>query len=847
MEDKEYHISVRGEKLGPLTTDEVQRKIAAGEVTLNDMAWKAGLPDWVPLRVLMPPALPPSAATSSPPPLPKNIPGMPIVYPVLSPPKKKSMTWLWVTLSIVLVLAFVGVIAGSVFLVNRVTKLGTDEVAFRPLLEERAKHQPQWRESDYTPSGPADVPDGKVFELIRYHSEGRDLAAYLTPDPKDGKKHPAIVWAHGGFGGIGRYFWEPVSKRNDQSARAFREKGIVMMCPSWRGENDNAGRFELFYGEVEDFLWAIQHVKKLPYVDPERVYIGGHSTGGTMTLLAAVSSDQFRAAFSFGGMIDGVATLGDGEGYGNTPYDPASNIDHRLRSPTRYAKFMRRPTFYFEGGEYYDGISAWAMKLDAHGHLQTYQLPGDHFDILHPITPLIAEKILQDKGPKCNIRFTEAELKQRYEAAFSHTLATELAAWSRSGGSLVERLEKADEDDMLLHTEADLKAVVQAVKQAKTQSPEATANFATLADLRNGIEDEDLLAGFDKQAVPALIIWAQGRLNEAAAFEKEEAETFFNLLSALAGARNADAADLVIAAVRSGKLPDTHHWGSVFNAYDDEHPHTEEIMRAFAVDPPPNLVGVLLLDAANNLFLDGWEGTHPFDSVKGAALMKAWLEHPDPEQSGHAHSAALGAAFVKAVPRDELIALALEHADKAVQMEGAWSDVKAEDGKQGLAFLQQSCLHLHQSARAQDYLKELNREKDIPQQALEPAFAAQAKISQWLQHPSELGNEPLSIEVYDHQKLFWPPTKDQREMWLIKFTHKDGDKIKTSYGCVGSMTWSSFEEFSTPPPPAELYLHHCTLELERDQHRTEGAAKKDDARTQALEALKKGNPGVFDQ
>ena len=298
--------------------------------------------------------------------------------------------------------------------------------------------------------------------------------------------------------------------------------------------------------------------------------------------------------------------------------------------------------------------------------------------------------------------------------------------------------------------------------------------------------------------------------------------------------------------MKSSTLPDTHDWGSVFGAYHEEHPQTEKVMRAFAADPPPNLVGVLLLDTANNLFLDGWAGTHPFDSAKGAALMKAWLEHQDPEQFSHAHSAALGAAFVKAVPRDELITLALKHADKAVQLEGAWSDVKAGNGTRGLAFLQQACLQLHQSARAQDYLKELNHEKDIPQQALEPAFAAQAKFSQWLQHPNELGSEPLSIEVYDHRKLFWPPTKDQREMWLIKFTHKDDDKIQTSYGCVGSMTWSSFDEFSTPPTPAELYLHHCTLELERDQHRTEGAAKKDQARTEALEALKKGNPGMFD-
>jgi hypothetical protein len=69
---------------------------------------------------------------------------------------------------------------------------------------------------------------------------------------------------------------------------------------------------------------------------------------------------------------------------------------------------------------------------------------------------------------------------------------------------------------------------------------------------------------------------------------------------------------------------------------------------------------------------------------------------------------------------------------------------------------------------------------------------------------------------------------------------------KTGYGMVGSMTWSSFEEYKTPPTPEELYLHHATLEMKSDEHRSEDAAKKDEARKTALEALQKANPGVFD-
>lgn len=846
MEPITYHIIHQGQQAGPFTLEQLQPMLAAGQITPDHMVWKPGLAEWQPLQRFLPPPLPPAAAAPVPRPFPAQVPVM--SSPVVAKPKRRSMVWLWVTLMLLLVIVGIGVVAAV--LMKDVMKEGTDELAFRPLFEERQNHFPEWRESSYEPAGPADVPDGKVFELIRYRSPGGEMAAYLTPDPKDGKKHPAIVWAHGGFGGIGSYFWEPAGKRNDQSARAFREKGIVMMCPSWRGENDNPGSFQLFYGEVRDFISAIEHVKRLPYVDPQRVYIGGHSTGGTMTLLAAVSSNSFRAAFSLGGMIDGVQTLGDGEGYGNTPYDPNSKIDHRLRSPMRYASFIRRPTFYFEGGEYYDEGSAGLMQLRALSHFESFHLPGDHFDILHPVTHLIAEKITQDTGAQCNIRFTEQELRQRYDAAFSTNLATVLGRWSRNGGSLVEALKKVDPDDAVPHTETDILALNRAAEEIARKNEftaETTASIAVLAGMRDEIEDEDLLKMFDTFATKTLAAWAQARLKRPGAFSKEEAESFFDILAALAPCERLEPADLVVAAVRHGTLPDTYQWSNVLRSFDDKHPHTEHLMATFAEDPPTSFAGVLLLDAANQLYLDGWEGTHPFNSPKGAAAFKAWLESKNPDDSGHAHSAALGTAFIDPKLRAEVLPLALQHPDLAVRMEGAWADVR-NGGTEGLILLQKACLELHQSDRAQGYLKELQHEKDIPKEALEPAFAAQATMSRWLQHPNELGEAPQTIEIYDHRKLYWPPTDDQREIWLIKFTYqfKDDAAPKTGYGCVGSMTWSSFEEYTSPPKPEELYLHHCTLEMERDEKHDEKAAKAEDAKARVLNALRKGNPGVFD-
>src|SRR5262252_297431 len=113
------------------------------------------------------------------------------------------------------------------------------------------------------------------FRTITYPAPTGQLAAYLSPDPKDGKRHPAIIWITGGeCNSIGNV-WSPAPRANDQTASAFRKAGIVMMFPSLRGGNDNPGVMEGFLGEVEDVLAAAEYLEKQEYLDPQRIYLGG--------------------------------------------------------------------------------------------------------------------------------------------------------------------------------------------------------------------------------------------------------------------------------------------------------------------------------------------------------------------------------------------------------------------------------------------------------------------------------------------------------------------------------------------------------------------------------------------
>ena len=230
-------------------------------------------------------------------------------------------------------------------------------------------------------------PPADIFEKVSYPSPVGDLVAYVSKAPA-GAKHPAIIWLVGGFGGsVSEVAWERADVENDQSARAFREAGVVLMLPSYRGGNKNPGFQEGFYGEVDDVLAAAEYLAGRPEVDPERIYLGGHSTGGTLALLVAASTDRFRGVFSFGP----VSSASDyGQEY--LPYDIKDQRETQVRSPIGFLAAIQSPTFVFEGMEQPTNVDALVeMEAAPHGTVQFYPVPEkSHFSVLAPMTKVIA-------------------------------------------------------------------------------------------------------------------------------------------------------------------------------------------------------------------------------------------------------------------------------------------------------------------------------------------------------------------------------------------------------------------------------------------------------------------------
>ena len=266
---------------------------------------------------------------------------------------------------------------------------------------------------DRAPGEPPQAPPSSEGRLVHYKSPVGSLAAYLTPVPQDGHLHPAIVWITGGDSNtIDASVFERAPADNDQTARQYRDAGIVTMYPSLRGGNDNPGHREGLYGEVDDVLAAADFLARQPGIDPSRIYLGGHSVGATLVVLVAEVSPRFRAAFAFGPVTDPALHQRD-----NVPLDPDNKPEMALRRPIDWLGSVKSPLFILEGS---DGPVSNIDELRAFEQANTNPqvhfvaiARANHFSDLAPANNAIAAKILADSGRSTTLTVSQADVKVR--------------------------------------------------------------------------------------------------------------------------------------------------------------------------------------------------------------------------------------------------------------------------------------------------------------------------------------------------------------------------------------------------------------------------------------------------
>jgi dipeptidyl aminopeptidase/acylaminoacyl peptidase len=199
------------------------------------------------------------------------------------------------------------------------------------------------------------------------------LAAWVSQDPADGGKHPAVVYLHGGFA-FGSDDWD--------ETLPYREAGFIVMTPMLRGENGNSGEHEWWYGEIDDAIAAGRYAAALTYVDADHIFVAGHSSGAAEAMLVALMPSPFKAAASFGGYVDQAFFLNSPQWRPLLPYDTDDTREAWLRSPIHYAASLHCPLYAFVGEQ--DTIAR--QRLDefvraarsAGKVCRRIDLPGDH-------------------------------------------------------------------------------------------------------------------------------------------------------------------------------------------------------------------------------------------------------------------------------------------------------------------------------------------------------------------------------------------------------------------------------------------------------------------------------------
>lgn len=165
--------------------------------------------------------------------------------------------------------------------------------------------------------------------VASYQSEGLKVYGLLTrPKGEAGEKFPAVVFMHGYIPPQSYVTTEKYEAYVDYLARS----GLVVFKIDFRGNGESEGEASgaYFSGDyVVDALNAYESLRRLEYVDENKVGLWGHSMSGNVVLRAMVVRPEIPAAVIWAGA---VYTYGDMAEYGisDSSYRPGQN-PHRPR------------------------------------------------------------------------------------------------------------------------------------------------------------------------------------------------------------------------------------------------------------------------------------------------------------------------------------------------------------------------------------------------------------------------------------------------------------------------------------------------------------------------------------
>lgn len=139
--------------------------------------------------------------------------------------------------------------------------------------------------------------DGDPAEIVSYESGGLTVQATIRRPAQGSAPLPAIVLVHGSvdpdeYSGLTHY---------DEFADEMVSRGFVVVMPDLRnhGDSDDAADWEteVLVGSTLDAINAVRAAAADGDIDADRIAMAGHSSGGAITVNAAVVAPEIAAIF----------------------------------------------------------------------------------------------------------------------------------------------------------------------------------------------------------------------------------------------------------------------------------------------------------------------------------------------------------------------------------------------------------------------------------------------------------------------------------------------------------------------------------------------------------------------
>lgn len=163
-------------------------------------------------------------------------------------------------------------------------------------------------------------PDGQFSEeRVTFQSGGLKIRGVLARPPGEGR-FPVYIHTHGSMTAevASGPPWTQLPPGSHLEALA--REGYVVLWVARRGYRGSEGTtqtyslqrtsglipraedvFRAAQAEADDLLAAFEYLRTLPFVDSDRISVGGHSVGGLVTILAAAREPRFRAVVCLAG------------------------------------------------------------------------------------------------------------------------------------------------------------------------------------------------------------------------------------------------------------------------------------------------------------------------------------------------------------------------------------------------------------------------------------------------------------------------------------------------------------------------------------------------------------------